>query len=62
MEIKLRDIYYYVLLLLGRMGNVGIISSYYTSHFKNKNIEKNVMYLIVIVPLLKIIPFSYLIY
>lgn len=37
MEIQLREICYCVLLLLERMGKVGIISSYYTSHFKNKN-------------------------
>lgn len=34
----------------------------YQSFQEQKHIQKNVMYLIVIVPLLKIIPFSYLIY
>ena len=45
MEIQLREVCYYILLLLGRVGKVGIISSYYTSHFRNKNTHRKMSYI-----------------
>lgn len=42
-QLQLREIWCYVFLLLERMlGKAGIISSYHTSHFKNKNTYRKI--------------------